>query len=150
MPFQRILCPVDFSDCSREAMRAAVELSRAIGATVALLHVVEPPRALFPPPAGLMPTAGDGESLADARRELVAWQGHATGPGAGAGSRGAIVRGGVPWHEIVSEVERGDGFDLVVMGTHGRTGLTHVLMGSVAERVVRHARCSVLVVRPPA
>ena len=143
MSFQRILCPVDFSDCSREAMHAASELARAIGAAVTLFHVVEPPRALFPPPAGLVPPAAEGAPLADAGRELAAWQGQESGAPA------PIVRAGVPWHEIVAEVERGE-FDLVVMGTHGRTGLTHVLLGSVAERVVRHARCSVLVVRPPA
>jgi nucleotide-binding universal stress UspA family protein len=54
---------------------------------------------------------------------------------------------GVPWDEIVSAARSDSAVDLIVIGTHGRTGLAHVLLGSVAEKVVRHAPCPVLVVR---
>ena len=58
-----------------------------------------------------------------------------------------LVRVGRPWHEVVSAVSE-LGVDLLVLTTHGRTGLPHMLMGSVAEKIVRHASCPVLVVRP--
>jgi nucleotide-binding universal stress UspA family protein len=54
---------------------------------------------------------------------------------------------GTPWHEVVELLRKDESFDLVMVGTHGHTGLKHVLLGSVAERIVRHAPCPVLVVR---
>ncbi|HWM86759.1 MAG TPA: universal stress protein, partial [Kofleriaceae bacterium] len=61
---------------------------------------------------------------------------------------GTNISQGVPFAEVVREAREG-GFDLIVMGTHGRTGLRHALIGSVAEKVVRKAPCPVLTVRPP-
>jgi universal stress protein A len=144
-----ILVPVDFSPCSRAAMRYALALVRTFRARLEVLHVWELPGYLRP---DLTVWAGDvSGSLAEhARRE--AEQGmrlfvdesgllpddkvHST------------VLGGTPYASVLAALEDGD-FDLVVMGTHGRTGLSHVLLGSVAERVVRHAKVPVLTVRAP-
>lgn len=146
MSFATILCPVDFSDASREAMRTACRLARESGGTVALLHVVQLPASVFaselpmavPPPADLE---------AEAARELEPWRREAEAlSGRGVECR---VQTGVPWDAIVAALRAGR-HDLAVLGTHGRTGLKHALIGSVAEKVVRHAPCPVLVVRPRA
>jgi nucleotide-binding universal stress UspA family protein len=88
------------------------------------------------------------QDLADqAEKHLEEWRGEAVRlAGPGVRTQKAI---GEPAAEIVS-FARSAGVDLVVVGTHGRTGLEHALMGSVAERVVRRAHCPVLTVRPPA
>jgi nucleotide-binding universal stress UspA family protein len=88
------------------------------------------------------------QDLADqAEAHLVAWKGEAEALGAGTVATAKSV--GEPASEI-AEVARRGGFDLVVVGTHGRTGLRHALLGSVAERVVRKVACPVLTVRPEA
>jgi nucleotide-binding universal stress UspA family protein len=87
------------------------------------------------------------EELADqARRHLDEWKAIAVGLGLATVEAATAV--GEPAYEIVTYAKE-KAVDLVVVGTHGRTGLTHALMGSVAERVVRKAPCPVLTVRPP-
>jgi nucleotide-binding universal stress UspA family protein len=88
------------------------------------------------------------QELADgAERHLEAWRRDAEVAGAARVEAAKVA--GEPAAEIVS-FAREQGVDLLVLGTHGRTGLEHALMGSIAERVVRRARCPVLTVRPPA
>ncbi len=95
---------------------------------------------LFPPFEDPAPAIIDGATtaLAELRREAES---------TGAKLVSTHVRTGTPWHEIVEYLRADPTFDLVILGTHGRTGLKHILLGSVAERVVRHAPCAVLVVR---
>ena len=139
-----ILVPTDFSPGAEMALGWAQSLAAAFGAEVILLHVVDLSIAAlagFPSTLAAVPAAGELldririESDEEMRR-LVAGI-----PGA----RG-IVREGTP-RSVILEVAREIGVQLIVMGTHGRTGLTHVFFGSVAEHIVRHSRVPVLTVR---
>jgi len=146
--FKNILCPVDFSDSSRHALTVATELARSSNAALTLAHIWQPPLPLYVTPVGTPDAAVSGELIQamvdDAERSLADWE--ATARAAGVASLQSKMLSGVPWDEIV-KLALDSHADLVVMGTHGRTGLTHVLIGSVAEKVVRHAPCAVLVVR---
>lgn len=148
MAFNKILCPVDFSDASREAMRHAVDIVRASGGSMALLHVVHVPLMAYGEGAPMMPSSGftlEKEMGAEADKQLASWKQRAEEMGVSSVS--TLLASGVPWHEIVETAKRDPSVDLIVLGTQGRTGLGHILLGSVAERVVRHAPCPVLVVR---
>lgn len=145
----RILFSTDFSDYSKEALEYAVHLARGFGADLYLLHVFEPP---FFSHTGVSPgvrpdihewiqevRAAEGENL-----NKLADQVRHQGPNVH-----AILKEGTPYLEILKTAGEIPA-DLIVLGTHGRTGLGHVLMGSVAERVVRKAACPVFTVRPKA
>lgn len=150
-PIRKILVPVDFSTHSQEAIRAAADLSKRYEASVTIAHVFELLVGMgaslgYGLPAGyavLTPGQIDDimreyeKSLADAKRDAEA---------AGALKVETKQLQGPPAIEIVAFAEAG-GFDLIVMGTHGRTGIGHLLLGSVAERVLRLAPCPVLTVR---
>jgi nucleotide-binding universal stress UspA family protein len=146
--WKRICCPIDFSDASRAAMEVAADLSRRTGASLVLLHAYPIPGYTFPD-GSVVASPKMMQDLADeAERHLEEWRAQAeTLVGAPRVSAQKAI--GEPAAEIVS-FARSSGVDLVVVGTHGRTGLEHALMGSVAERVVRRAHCPVLTVRPPA
>lgn len=143
--YRRILWPTDFSGLAREALPHAVELAVEAGAELVLLHVVTPP-VTYAGPEVAGPVWADllAKSRAAAREELRR---------IAAGLKGAKVRvhtvlaEGVAFDQIL-RVARRLRCDLIVLATHGRTGLAHVLMGSVAEKVVRSASCPVLTVRP--
>lgn len=150
MPFKKILCPVDFSDNAREALRRAADLVKATGGSLTLFHVVHVPLTAYADAAPMMPSSGPElttELGKEAERSLAEWKKRAEEMGVK--QVAAQVVAGVPWSMIVDALEADRSYDLVVMGTHGRTGLSRVLLGSVAERVVRHAPCAVLVVRQP-
>lgn len=143
MGFTKILCPIDFSAGSREALQVAAGLARDWSAPLVLAHVWEPPRWAT---GEIQLAPGVIQDMVDAEEaQLAAWKTTARELGA----REVAVRflTGVAWDEIVSLAHNDPAIDLVVMGTHGRTGIKHVLLGSVAEKVVRHAPCAVLVVR---
>jgi nucleotide-binding universal stress UspA family protein len=139
---ERILAPTDFSDHSRHALKYACELAKRFGAELRLLHVVLPPTMAVTSGAPLpqevaRPELGAREEFgkleipdADEIREVA-----------------REIQLGTPFVEIVRYAKAND-VDLIVMGTHGRTGISHVLIGSVAEKVVRKAPCPVLTVRP--
>ena len=139
----KICCPIDFSETSRVALEEASELARRYQGELALLHVFEPPVAttdlMVAPPEMFEQTAKDLE------RKLELWKGEAEQRGAKA-VRALVVTGAAATETV--RFAREGGYDLVVMGTHGRRGLRHLVLGSVAERVVREAPCAVLVVRP--
>ena len=141
--FAKILCPVDFSACSREAVRIAAELARDWSAPLVLAHVAEPPRWST---GEVMIAPEVIQDMVDAEQaELENWKTLAKQLGARA--VGTRFLTGVAWDAVLALLKDDPAVDLVVMGTHGRTGLKHVLLGSVAEKVVRHAPCPVLVVR---
>jgi nucleotide-binding universal stress UspA family protein len=143
MTFKKILCPIDFSPGSQQAMRTAVRLANEDGAELVLFHAWHIP-ALVLAGEGFPPLLG--ESLAeDAQRGLDDAAREATQSGAKQVT--TKLASGLPWAQIVELLER-EPFDLAVIGTHGRTGLSRILLGSVAEKVVRHAPCSVLAVHP--
>jgi universal stress protein A len=145
---RRILAPTDFSDSSTPAVRYAAELAQKFDAELTLLHVVQDLTLVVPDV--MMPTPITTPALADmvegARAGLATFIDTL-------GLRGLTprteVRMGAPAAEIVSAAADLKA-DLLCIGTHGRTGLAHFLLGSVAERIVRHAPCPVLTVRPPA
>ena len=143
MALHKILCPIDFSNGSRHALRVAAERARESSAVLTLLHVWAPPIAgefQFAPVA--LQGMQDSEQA-----ELAAWK--ALAIEFGAAEVEARFTTGAPWDQIVKLARADEAIELVVMGTHGRTGLVHALLGSVTEKVVRHAPCSVLVVRFP-
>ena len=133
---KRILVPVDFSDCSRKALQYAIPLAKQFAAELTLLHVVRPY-----PPMLEMPIV-DGESIEDAKAALDEL--HQTIPDAIPSH--AVIRRGDPHIEIIRAAKELS-IDLLVLSTHGHTGVARVLMGSTTEKVVRHAGCPVLVVR---
>ena len=131
-PIGRILVPVDFSEHAREALLYAVRLAEPLEADVDVLHVDAEADA-----------RSEHETLDDrAMQELEAFVRGVPVP-IDVRLRTRVLRGD-PAKVIVEESEV---YDLVLMGTHGRTALVHLLMGSVTEKVFRHARCPVLVVQ---
>lgn len=146
MSFHKILCPIDFSPGAREAMRVAVELARDAGASLVLAHVWDRQPWLYNGPDYAIAPGVIQEAVDTAEAELARWKISARELGAKEVATRFLI--GAPWDQIVSAARDDRAIDLIVMGTHGRTGLTHVLLGSVAEKVVRHAPCAVLVVRP--
>jgi nucleotide-binding universal stress UspA family protein len=139
-----ILCVVDFSKFSKLALAEAVKVARERGACLDLVHVVEMPWAFSQDPMG-SPALFEGDFEGPAA-ELAEWGREAQG--LGGGNVQTHVVQGAPW-EAICEMAEVLGAELVVLGTHGRTGLRYVVLGSVAEKVLHHAPCSVLVVRPP-
>jgi nucleotide-binding universal stress UspA family protein len=149
--FARILVPTDFSDTSDWALEYARRVAERFGSSLHLLHIVEGPFAgapasaeLFVPDAPAVQAAQFAEAKARLQLRLH------TGEGGEPRETSEIVTGS-PARAIV-DVARDRGFDLIVMGTHGRSGMAHLLLGSVAEKVVRDAACPVLTVHeaPPA
>jgi len=146
---QKILLPTDFSGCAGYALPYAAQIARATKATIICVHVVEPvvPAVGYTGLAEPMPIADISEQLEDsAGRQLpkVAECEEC----AGLEVEEVIVHGDAA-AEIVRVAEERE-VDLIVISSHGRTGLGRMIFGSTAEAVVRHAACPVLVVKPPA
>ncbi len=139
---KRILVPLDFSAPARRALRFAREWAGVFGAEVCLLHVLEPDA-----PAETAGTEATGAGhLAVVERTKAALQEIACQEFPDPLRVRVEVRQGVPYDRIAAAaVELGA--DLIVVATHGRTGLMHALLGSTAERVARHAPCPVLILR---
>lgn len=138
---KQILCPLDFSENSTTAAAWARNLAESFGAELHYLYVCAPIEPVVPEP-GMAVYAGSEvvrEIRESAQRRLDE---AVTDPRAV-----KVLREGVPWSQIVDYAEQND-IDLIVMGTHGRSGLSHLFLGSVAEKVVRHAPSAVLTVRP--
>jgi len=137
-----ILAPVDLSSCSRAALEFACNLAVPFGAKVEVLFV----RKLD----GINPVGAEGRDseseLSAARSELHRFV--ASVPATAAVSPSERVETGDARERIVALAE-GGAFDVIVLGTHGRTGRTHALAGSVAESTVRTASCPVITVREP-
>ena len=141
--FRRILCPTDFSSTSSKAAAHAMTMARAFHAELVLVHVV--PEMNYP-----LRSFGMAAVLPDMRRELHAKAGEtlrqvAASLGSDVPLRTVVADGEV--HTAILQCSKSEGADLIVMGTHGHTGLKHAMLGSTAERVVRLAECPVLTVR---
>ena len=141
VPPKRILCPCDLTDLSRQAVPLAVSACRDFGASLTLLNVVDT-RVEYPAFAPPMTSPRTSELLGSAREKLnsVATQFEDI-------ATDAAVLTGVPHEEIIEFAKRAD-IGMVVMATHGRSGLAHALLGSTTEKVVRSVPCPVLTVRP--
>ncbi|MBW2531847.1 MAG: universal stress protein [Deltaproteobacteria bacterium] len=140
----KILCPIDFSKPSDTALEHAEEIARKFGAELVVAHVVEP--VLYPVAYGLPPVAPVNyeESAKEAAEKALTPIVQAINE-RGVKAR-SLVESGTASMRICDLAEE-EGFDLVVLATHGYTGLKHVLLGSTAERVVRHCTCPVLTVK---
>jgi nucleotide-binding universal stress UspA family protein len=145
-PFHKILVPTDFSAHSGEAIRIAAAMSHAMHSPLVLLAVYQPPSMPLPDGAVLPIPMDVGVDVARANSQLQEAELAATAAGAIAVS--SSLRQGGAVDEILAHAKE-EGIDLIVMGTHGRTGLKHVLLGSVAEKIVRHSPCAVLTVHAP-
>jgi nucleotide-binding universal stress UspA family protein len=136
---KKILIATDFSSGSDEALDHAIDLAKQMAASLDIVYVLEPIAQELP--LGLTPSDGPAQ-IASIDRELAARAARALG--AGLSCRAIMLEGGAAT-EIVQRA-RDLGADLIVIGTHGRRGLAHALLGSVAERVVQRAPCPVLTV----
>jgi len=140
----KILVPTDFSECAAAAQATAVDLARKLGGDIVLLHV-------------LVETPLYGEGLLSGPRVQSVYEAQRKWAESALDARIAELRGqgikatqrttmGIPFEEIVN-VAGEEHAEMIVIGTHGRSGLNRVLLGSVAERVIRLAPCPVLTVR---
>lgn len=145
-PFHQIVVPTDFSADAEEAIRVASELSRMYAAPLTVIHVYDP--VAYPLPDGyVMYTPGQLSTMWEEFDRRLA-QAKTDAQAAGAMRVETRLLQGLTADEIV-RFARDKGCDLIVMGTHGRKGITRVLLGSVAARVVQTADCAVLTVRRP-
>jgi nucleotide-binding universal stress UspA family protein len=145
MNLKTILVPFDFSECSDAALRYGLELARKFGASLHLLHVIQDPAT--------QPWAAEG--FAVPLLDVVdQWQKEAEQrllkaiPAEDRARATVVCTIASPYPEILRYAGE-QRIDLIVMGTHGRGGVTHMLLGSIAEKVVRRAPCPVLTVRHP-
>jgi nucleotide-binding universal stress UspA family protein len=143
MDWRKICCPIDFSDCSKEALAIASDLARRFSGELLLLHVYQAPSYALPEGYVLSAPEALRAVSEDVTRRLNEWERMAQAQGVAVTTE---ARMGVPYAEIIAYAKK-IACDLIVMGTHGRTGLQHAFVGSVAERVVRIAPCPVLTVR---
>lgn len=134
MTLSTILCPIDFSEATGPLVAYAAALAAGTGAVLQLLHVLEPQPMLAAP------------SDLDLAQQLARY--HASAEAAGARVHTAIVPGADAALEIVEEARRHSA-DMIVIGAHGRTGLSRFLMGGTAEVVVRTAPCVTLLMKSP-
>jgi nucleotide-binding universal stress UspA family protein len=135
---KKILVPVDFSECSHKALVYATALARQFGATITLIHVPHN----YGVADGMIPVDANWEAVHCGMKELEILR-LTVGDAAPCE---VLLRTGVPHTEILQAAKELNS-DLIVISTHGHTGMTRVILGSTAERVVRHASCPVLVVR---
>jgi universal stress protein A len=148
LSLRKILVPIDLSPASTRVLEQAQEFAAKFSSSIDLLYVLTPPALLAP--EALMTGVGVTE------QPLLEWLSHSgrdqlakfesQARSAGIAVAASYSELGDPATAIVERAASG-GYDLLVLGTHGRTGLSHLLMGSVAEKVVRRARCAVLTVR---
>ncbi len=147
MNFQRILLGTDFSKSSSHALGYAIVMAKRFSSEILLVHVVQPPPALVTGFASsgfdmVDGSAGIIRQAQDRMGGLIEEIAHNGIPVT------AYCREGLPFDELLT-VASEKSVDLIILGTHGHTGLSHVFLGSVAEKVVRQARCPVLTVRHP-
>ena len=139
---QHVLVPMDFSTVAEKALDYAMPFAEQFGAKITVLHIVELPT----PSVDFVICDLDREGYQKAAQQqldsLTRKRISATGPETIA----TAIRSGLPWFEICKAAKELDA-GLIILTTHGHTGLKRVLLGSTAERVVRHAPCPVLVVR---
>ena len=142
-PIRSILAAVDFSENAEQALEVAVDLAKQSGAELHVVHALDLPIPIFNPYAISIPDALLTQARDEASRRLRETVEKVGRQGVTAKSHLTEV----PAAPAIARLAEDLGVDLVVMGTHGHTGLKHVLLGSVAERTLRLAPCSVLIVK---
>ena len=139
-PYRKILLPVDGSESAQNAMRMGLELARLFGAEVTALSVVDMASFSQTAQGYMLP---DMYAYVDQAAEASVKEVVNEGESMGVKVKGVVSRGSPP-QDII---ERSKDHDLIVMGTRGRSGVSHALLGSVAEKVVRFASCPVMVIK---
>ncbi|RMD50520.1 MAG: universal stress protein [Ignavibacteria bacterium] len=142
----KILVPVDFSDYSLKALKYATDFARSFDAKVYLIYVVEP--VLYPADFSMGQIAIPDTSEDFVERGKNELNSLAEAHLMGLVEYETIVRTGRPFIEIIQAASEYD-IDLIIIATHGHTGVEHLLFGSTAEKVVRKAPCPVLTIREP-
>lgn len=145
MEIKAILVPTDFSDCADEALGRATQVAKLTNAEIHLLHAYELPTAFTGVEAPLSLPQEFYDRVRDGAKQGVDKR-IAKAAAEGVRAAGSVVCDS-PTRAILDAAAKTHA-DLIVMGTHGRTGIKHVLLGSVAERVVRLAPCPVMTVKP--
>ncbi len=143
-----ILVPLDFSDCAPMVLTEAVRFARAFAARLILLHASDPPRglplgAMIQPPGGGSTQAVSTVLRDDAEAHLAPLLAEARKHGVEVDAKVAFGRAS----QVILDVASKEGATMIIMGTHGRTGLVRLTLGSVAEEVMRHAEVPVVTVR---
>ncbi|MBO1224201.1 MAG: universal stress protein [Candidatus Scalindua sediminis] len=139
---KKILCPIDHSDCSKEALKYAVTFAMKDEAKLYLLHVIDI-RSFDESLDTMTRQMPDDETMKQLKTKLFECVPEEIRNDM---QVEALVVQGIPFAEIIS-IAKKNKVDMIVMGTHGRTGLAHIMIGSVSEKVVRKAHCPVLTVR---
>jgi nucleotide-binding universal stress UspA family protein len=142
--FKKILYPVDFSEYTDEILEYAVAVAKQFGAELHLLHVIPNLNYFTPYESFLTPenmVAIEQNVETEVNRDMDKITGSLDIPVKRA------IKTGVTFMEIIDYIKT-EHIDLVIMGTHGRSGIEHILIGSVAEKIVRKAPCPVLTIRP--
>lgn len=143
LEIKRILVPVDFEDCSKAALESALRIAAKHGATIELLHVWVPPSLGVANAIGpVVIEAVLAQCRAEANSNLAGFVASVPNP-----DRVLLDRSVVMGNVYNAILERAESCDLVVMGTHGRRGFAHMVLGSVTERVMRECAKPVLIVR---
>jgi nucleotide-binding universal stress UspA family protein len=142
--FKKILCPVDFSEFTKDVITCAADISKQYGAELHVLHVIPnltyfTPYESFLTPENLVAMEKNIQDEVDRDFKKVLGE-------VGIDVR-KVVRTGGAFVEII-DYAKTEGIDLIVMGTHGRSGIEHILIGNVAEKVVRKSPCPVMTIRP--
>lgn len=143
---KKVLVPIDFSDYSKSALRYAVNFAKSFNAEILLIYVVEP--IIYPPDFSMgqiaMPTINtDWDNRAKEELDKLA-KNEITNNG----NVKTIIKTGKPFAEIIETAKEED-IDLIIIATHGHSGVEYILFGSTAEKVVRKAPCPVLTLREP-
>jgi nucleotide-binding universal stress UspA family protein len=142
--FKKIVCPVDFSEFTDEILNCAVDIAKKYNAELHLIHIIPnlnyfTPYESFLTPENLIAIERNIEKEVDKDFDKITKTVDM--------SVKKVVKTGVTFVEIIDYIKT-EGIDLVVMGTHGRSAIEHILIGSVAEKVVRKSPCPVLTIRP--
>ena len=143
--FKRILVPIDFSDHSKKALQNAVALAEEFHSELILTYVVEP--IIYPADLGFGQVAMPNMERELAERGTTGLKQLQKEYVAGKIPSRIMVRTGRPYYEIITTAKE-ERVDLIVIATHGHTGVEHLIFGSTAEKVVKKAPCAVLIVKP--
>ena len=142
----KVLVPIDFSDYSKSSLRYAVNFAKSFNAEIILIYVVEP--VIYPPDFSMGQIAMPSINTEWDDRAKDELQKLAKSEIIGAVKVKTIIKTGKPFVEII-ETAKEENVDLIIIATHGHSGVEHILFGSTAEKVVRKAPCPVLTLREP-
>jgi len=140
---KKILCPIDHSDCSKEALKYAVSFAMKDESKLYMLHVIDI-RSFSESIDAMTPQIPDDETIKQLKTKLLDCIPEEIRDDMNVE---ALVVQGIPFVEIIRTAREND-IDMIVIGSHGRTGIAHMMLGSVSEKVVRKAPCPVLTVKP--